>query len=460
MSCTLALSIAMAYGHLVSIRPWRAATGLRLVGGVLLLASGCFDPSAPLEPSSESTASGSATTGPDETGPSGTDVDPTAVTGLDSTGPRPETGTESSSSSDTGPSAMCGDGTFVVGEICWGQVATIEGGGSAATMHGADFDGDGDLDVVISSNVTAELFRGDGAGGFAVQASFMTVGGGVGSGDLAIARLDGNDTIDLIASNGAVSIAGVLGDGLGGFGAPIVSMYPGVNAFGLLPGDYTGDDVIDVLVARSAGYDVHFATGDGDGTFTFTTQFDVEEAGPMVAGDFDGDGNLDAAIGQRNMQSLAWLRGSGSDAMTPEYVPMGIVFGYSDEAAGADLDGDGTSDAVFPIGEADQVAVVLGAPGIGPTAPVLLDTTGEPAAVAIADLDQDGTLDVVSCGSGLFAALSVWRGDGAGGFGAVEELSITPCNHLVVGDLDGDGVDDVAYHDGGPGGLRVLLSQP
>lgn len=458
----------MAYPHWASIRPRHHAArptvvvvvALAALSTVLSTGSGCFDPTTPIDPDSGASTGTGGTAMDTSEGLSGTGPDPTLpTTGLDSTSPMPETGSEGSSSGDTGPAAMCGDDVFVVGELCLGEVATIEGGGGADTMHGADFDSDGDLDVVISSNVTAELFLGDGAGGFVVQPSFMTISSGVGSGDLATARLDPGDTFDLVASNGAGAIAGSLGDGNGGFGAPVVTPYPGVNALGLLPGDYTGDGVVDTLVARSAGYDVHFATGLGDGSFSFTDQLAVEEAGPMVAGDFDGDGNLDAVIVQGNAQSLAWLRGDGRGTMTPQDVPMGVSLGWGDAAAG-DLDGDGTTDAVFPLGELDQVAVVLGAAGIGPTAPILLDTTGEPAAAAIADLDADGALDVVSCGSGLFAALSVWRGDGAGGLNAVEEASITPCAHLVVADLDGDAAVDVVYHEGGPGGLRVVLSQP
>jgi hypothetical protein len=465
-------SVAMAYPHWASIRPRRDGARPTIVSAIvstvvaavasvgLATASGCFDPTTPIDPNSGASTGTSGTSVGMSEGLSGTGPDPTLpTTVLDSTSPMPQTGSEGSSSGDTGPAAMCGDGEFVMGELCLGEVATIEGGGGATTMHGADFDGDGDLDVVISTNVTAEVFLGDGAGGFVVQPSFMTISSGVGSGDLVTAQLDPGGTTDLIASNGAGAIAGSLGDGDGGFGAPIVTLYPGVNAFGLLPGDYTGDGVTDTLVARSSGYDVHFATGLGDGSFSFTDQIAVEEAGPMVAGDFDGDGNLDAVIVQGDAQSLMWLRGSGSDTMTPQAVPMGVALGFGDAAA-ADLDGDGTTDAVFPLGETDQVAVVLGAAGIGPTAPILLDTTGEPAAAAIADLDGDGTLDVMSCGSGLFAALSVWRGDGAGGFGSVEELSVTPCAHLVVADLDGDAAVDVAYHEGGPGGLRVVLSQP
>jgi hypothetical protein len=445
----------MAHGHRVSLRSCRAAA--RLTG--LLWATGCFDEPLPVDPGTDDTTGReSASTGQSDGGPGGSGADPTVLTEADATSPATQTGSDDSGS-DTAAPAACGDGIVAPGELCWGEVATIEGGGEAASLYAAHFDGDGDLDLVISSPTSATLFLGDGAGGFVVQTPLTTIESGVGSGDLALARLDAGETIDLVASNGFTTIAGLLGDGVGGFGSPVESTVPGVNAYGLVPGDYTNDGIIDVLVTRLSGYDVYFGVGVGNGTFTFTSQFAVEQTEPMLAGDFDGDGNLDAVFGQGATQSLTWLRGSGTDAMTPEDLAIGIALVYG-EPAGADLDADGTDDGVFPIAETDQVAVVLGGLGIGPTAPVLLDTTGEPTAAAIADLDHDGTLDVASCGRGLFAALSVWRGDGAGGFGAVDELSVTPCAHLVLGDFDDDGADDVAYHEGGPGGLRIILAEP
>jgi FG-GAP-like repeat len=447
----------MAYAHRASMRPRRGAAGL----AGLLGATGCFqDPTVVDTSSDAATSSGSTAAGTSPDGPDSSGAGPTGPTSADATGPTPQTGSDDSGSGDTGPMVMCGDGVAAPGELCLGEVVvTIVGGGEARTMYGADFDGDAHLDLVISSPTTATLFLGDGVGGFAVQDPFTTIEFGIGSGDLAIARLDADATTDLVASNGAATVAGMLGDGRGGFGSAITSMYPGINAFGLLPGDYTSDGVTDVLVARISGFDVHFGVGTGSGAFTFTTQLAVAQAGPMIAGDFDGDGDLDAVIAQSTTQALTWLQGSGSDTMTPEDVPMGVGLGFGRPAA-ADLDGDGTDDAVFPIADTDQVAVVFGAPATGPTAPVLLDTTGEPAAAAIADLDRDGALDVVSCGAGLFAVVSVWRGDGTGGFAPVQELPVTPCAHLVLGDLDDDGADDVAYHHGGPGGLRVVLAQP
>lgn len=425
-------------------------------------AGGCFEDSTGVDSGVDSGAAEGSSGERGTTGSGGSDVEPvttsaTITTGVDATGP--QTSTTSDDPTGDPPPAACGDGVVAPGELCWGAPVTVDGGGAAHSMQAAEFDGDGWLDLVIAVPTEATLLLGDGAGGFVAQPPIMTVPGGTGGGSTLIATLDVGDTVDLVATNGGTYVTGVLGDGQGGFAAPVATMVPGVNPEGLLVGDYTNDGVTDVLVFRTSGYDVFFGVGQGNGAFSFANELSVTEPGPRVAGDFDGDGNLDAVIGQGLAQTLTWLRGTGTAAMTPSDVPFGLAFGFG-RPAGGDLDDDGTDDAVFPLGDEDQVAVVLGAVGIGPTAPLLLDTTGEPAATAVADVDADGTLDVVSCGRGLFAALSVWRGDGAGGFAPVEELSITPCEHLAIGDFDGDGALDAAYHTGGSNGLRVVLAEP
>lgn len=437
----------------------RAASRRAVPLGLAMALAGCFEDSTPIDPGDAGTSTvASSSSGSGGPGGSGVDPPPTA-TSVDATGPTPETGTDASSDDTGPPPAVCGDGIVAPGELCWSAPVTIEGGGPAYDLHMAELDGDGWLDVVISIPTMATLMLGDGAGGFVAQPPLMVIDSGTGGGNLALARLDPGDAIDLVASNGASLVTGLLGDGRGGFAPPVATLVPGVNADGLVPGDYTNDGVTDLLVQRTSGYDVYFGEGLGNGAFAFTSQLSVTEPGRAIAGDFDGDGNLDALVGQSAAQTLVWLRGNGSSAMTPQGVPFGPGLGYGRPSA-ADLDGDGTDDAAFPLGDADQVAVVRGAAGMGPTAPVLLDTTGEPAATAMADVDADGTLDVVACGRGLFATLSVWQGDGAGGLGPVHEHPITPCEHLVVGDVDGDGALDVVYHEGGPGGLRVVLAEP
>ena len=74
------------------------------------------------------------------------------------------------------------------------------------------------------------------------------------------------------------------------------------------------------------------------------------------------------------------------------------------------------------------------------------------------DMDRDGRLDLVA---GESNAVLVLPGDGDGGFGAPRRHVLTPADTwvraLAVADLDGDGCLDVVASTLGSGGLHVLL---
>jgi hypothetical protein len=122
----------------------------------------------------------------------------------------------------------------------------------------------------------------------------------------------------------------------------------------------------------------------------------------------------------------------------------------------ADLDGDGTLDLL--IAATAGLEVLRGSGGLTFRAPVL--TTAEDLdLVTLADLDEDGVLDAIS-GDWLGVALHVRLGDGAGGFGPAttvppgQEL-IFPKSILAV-DHDGDGHLDVVVVGGWTNGANVL----
>jgi hypothetical protein len=117
----------------------------------------------------------------------------------------------------------------------------------------------------------------------------------------------------------------------------------------------------------------------------------------------------------------------------------------------ADLNGDGRPDIVASAG--NGIAVLLGS-GRGRFTPARrIPLSHRPGAIALADVDRNGTQDVVTANPD--GTVSVLLGDGTGAFvpKGTYPSGASPSD-LVVGDLTGDGVPDVATADGD--GLSIL----
>jgi hypothetical protein len=313
----------------------------------------------------------------------------------------------------------------------------------------ADFDGDGHPDLAATNgagSVTVALARG---GGFAAPRA-LPAGDARG---LVAGDFDGDGKVDLVVTN-AGGVGVLLGRGDGSFGAPR-SFDVGAVPAAIVAGDFDHDGRLDVAVA--VGGRVGVLLGGGDGSFQaarWSTSLPLGER--LVAGDIDGDGKLDLLVttkSERARTLYAPLFGNGDGTFRSEPA-RDFAQSADDDAvvvqgiAAGDLDGDGKLDLVL--------ASTLHAPDYPGFVGVLLgkgDGTFRrgggaggfnrfyPSAVALADLDGDGKLDVIANITRDHVVLTaLGKGDGSLGPVAYHQAA-GPL--LAAADLDGDGKADV-----------------
>lgn len=156
---------------------------------------------------------------------------------------------------------------------------------------------------------------------------------------------------------------------------------------------------------------------------------------------------LALALGCSTRSLILDLRGEGGRGGGG--VPTGGHMGGGGAGQRACMPGDDGAGRTAPVAFDGRFAP--GAPVLlqGPTIPIV----GSPGAIAMADLDADGRLDVVAAAD---AQVSVMLNAGEGAFAPPADYPITAgSTSIAIGDVDGDGRPDIVV--GGDGGGRIEL---
>lgn len=303
----------------------------------------------------------------------------------------------------------------------------------AYAMAIADLDGDGLGELLALDYKTPTLWLWNGRDQ-STQAIAMPSGFPLAH-SLAIGDLNEDGHLDVVAP-GQTGVTVLYGDGRGGL--TVASTLPAYEPMSVAIGDVDGDGHLDLVVAPDRlGVSVYFGAGDG----TFPRSVNIRAAffpAGIPIGDLNGDGKADFALSMSGKTDFVRLFGGG--AMPTTLADLATQH-LADYLAFADMDGDGALDVIgtgFTIWRGDNRGH-LALSFQGPLSPAY--------EFALADLDQNGALDIVTT---YDQAPSFAVHLGVGGLGTVSfapplEFSVGygPMN-VVAGDLDGDGLTDLA----------------
>ncbi len=248
-------------------------------------------------------------------------------------------------------------------------------------------------------------------------------------------------------SNGAlsISIGSQLGQNAGTGSFQSVTSYSAVASNSIEQADFNRDGIVDI-VEGSNGF-VSVFIGVGDGTFKAGVNYGSGVSSPgVVVGDFNGDGLTDVVKCDQGLGTIGILLGNGDGSLKSQ-VNYNTTYAAPRWISAADLNQDGLLDIMvesqIPSGSTFNILFGNGNGSFG--APSVITAGTSPAEdAAFGDINGDGITDIAVCNYGS-SSISLLLGNGNGTFKTQQVVSAgTGASGVVLEDFNSDGNIDIA----------------
>lgn len=292
----------------------------------------------------------------------------------------------------------------------------------------SDLDGDGHIDIVALVGSSGEnglaVWKNDGTGNF--TNTFLQTWGSAGASYLKTADVNGDGHIDVILSSyyEQTNLPPIwLNDGTGSF-SPVPDNSAGPMIFpatywGCEIGDVNGDGAVDLVFGSGADSKTNHVSvwfNDGRGRFVNSGQkLDTNISWSVHLGDLNGNGHLDifavrTSFYDGTSRACTWTNdGSGFFSLAGEVsLPAEAISGQYHGQGLADLDGDGDLDAIVGGWELNANKILLN-DGTGQF--TISDAeigNGGWRYSSMGDLNGDGAVDLLMSRVNVSPDLQVW----------------------------------------------------
>lgn len=327
----------------------------------------------------------------------------------------------------------------------------ISTGGEFRGLAAGDVNGDGATDVVFCSTSGALMWleQKPASAVFGLQETIDPAHRNMLG--LAHADFDGDGDLDLVtADHGYDDVRVYLNLGNLTWSDPLV--VSDVDTYRVETGDVDGDGTPDILVAGGDSDRVEYILSNGDGTFQAPVIVSTltNTVWGISGADLDNDGDLDLVTASRDDDKFAWYKNLGGGNFGPQQL-LTILIDQPFDVATGDMDGDGDIDILgLTLEGGDRLVWFenLGG-GLFGQYEIIESYGGNPHKLHAADLDGDGLLDVLTANEQTDEVAWV-RNLGGGNFAGRQIIGrkADGCQSVYTCDADGDGDLDVVSASG------------
>ncbi len=354
-----------------------------------------------------------------------------------------------------------GDEYYTLGINRFTGIAIKQSYDGANSVHAADLDGDGDLDVLGTAKDTSLIswWENDGNEIFTEhtiqsgyrEAHFVTTGDldsdgdldvlGTGSvyeiswwendgtpadgmpkhtvssleyfnvGEVFVADINGDGYMDVV---GAATTDGVIcwweNDGTQNFSKHVVTN-TFQQAISVYACDINQDGLTDIVGAAKYDNEISWWKNNGDETFTeYIIKTGYNTASSVCATDMDGDGDIDILGAAASLSSIDWWQNDGSENFAKHSVATTFFVNVKSVCA-MDVDGDGDVDVLGASDGTDAIAWFENDGSQNFTEHTIDGNFDNAVSVFPADIDEDGDIDVLGA-SDVVDEIAYWLNNG------------------------------------------------